>query len=180
MQKYRIHALIVAWIIAGCIMMAAAQQNGGKMEFARATIDLGLVVSDVEKAAQFYTQALGFTETGGFEVAAQMAADIGLTDHHPFQVRVFALGNEPTATKLKIMRIPEARSQKVDNQYLGSSLGFRYLTVFVSDLTKAMERLQRHGVAPVKEPYRLRDGTHYLILVKDPDGNNIELIGPRP
>jgi catechol 2,3-dioxygenase-like lactoylglutathione lyase family enzyme len=179
MKKYRIHLLIVAWIVAGCIMMAAAQQNGGKMEFARATIDLGLVVRDAEKAAEFYTQALGFTETGSFDVSAPMAAATGLTDNQPFQVRVFALGNEPTATKLKIMRIPGAPAQKVDNQYLGSSLGFRYLTVFVSDLTKAMARLQQHGIAPVKEPYRLSDGNTYLILVKDPDGNIIELIGPK-
>jgi lactoylglutathione lyase len=178
MQKYRIHALIVAWIIAGCIMIAAGKQNGEKMEFSRTTIDLGLVVSDVEKAVEFYTQALGFTETGSFEVPAQMAADTGLTDHQPFKVRVFALGSEPTATRLKIMQIPG--SQKVGNQYIGSSLGFRYLTVFVSDLTKAMERLQRHGIAPVKAPYRLSGGDNYLILVKDPDGNVVELIGPKP
>jgi len=179
MQKYRIHMLIVAWIVAGCIVMATAKQETGKMEFSRATIDLGMVVSDVEKAVAFYTQALGFTETGRFDVSAQMAADIGLTDHQPFQVRVLAPGNESSATKLKIMQIAGADSQKVNNQYLGSSLGFRYLTVFVSDLTRAMERLRRHGVAPVKEPYRLSGGNNYLILVKDPDGNFVELIGPR-
>ena len=160
-------------------MMAAAKQNGGKAEFSRTTIDLGMVVSDVEKTAKFYTEALGFTESGSFDVSAQMAGDIGLTDNHPFKVRVFALGEEPTATKLKIMTIPGANSKKVDNQYIGSSLGFRYLTVSVSDLAKTMERLKQNGVAPVKEPYRL-GGNNYLILVKDPDGNTIELIGPRP
>jgi catechol 2,3-dioxygenase-like lactoylglutathione lyase family enzyme len=108
-----------------------------------------------------------------------MAGDTGLTDNRPFKVRVFALGGEPTATKLKIMTIPGAGSKKVDNQYIGSSLGFRYLTISVSNLTRAMERLQQHGVSPVKEPYRL-GGNNYLILVKDPDGNTIELIGPRP
>ena len=41
-----------------------------------------------------------------------------------------------------------------------------------------MERLKQNGVAPVKEPYRL-GGNSYLILVKDPDGNIIELIGPK-
>jgi catechol 2,3-dioxygenase-like lactoylglutathione lyase family enzyme len=159
-------------------MMAAAKQNGGKAEFSRTTIDLGMVVSDVEKTAKFYTEALGFTETGSFDVSAPMAGDTGLTDNHPFKVRVFALGSEPTATKLKIMTIPGANSKKVDNQYIGSSLGFRYLTVSVSDLAKTMERLKQNGVSPIKEPYRL-GGNNYLILVKDPDGNTIELIGPR-
>jgi len=158
--------------------MAAAKQNSPKAEFSKTTIDLGLVVSDVDRAAQFYTEAIGFTEVGGFEVAAQMAGDTGLTDNHPFKVRVFALGKEPTATNLKIMTIPGAGSKKVDNQYIGSSLGFRYLTITVADLTKTMERLKQHGVAPVKEPYRL-GGNNYLILVKDPDGNIVELIGPK-
>ncbi len=179
MKKYWFHTLIVAWIVGGGIMMAAAKQDSGKAEFSRTTIDLGMVVSDVEKAAKFYTDALGFKEVSSFDVSASMANDTGLTDNRPFKVRVFALGDEPTATKLKIMRIPGAGLKKVNNQYIGSSLGFRYLTILVSNLTKAMERLQQHGVSPLKEPYRL-GGDNYLILVKDPDGNTVELIGPRP
>ncbi len=179
MKKYGVYGLIAAWIMGGGIMMAAAKQDSGKAEFSRTTIDLGMVVSDVEKAAKFYTEVLGFKELSGFDVSAQMASDTGLTDNRPFKVRVFTLGDEPTATRLKIMTIPGAGLKKVDNQYLGSSLGFRYLTISVTSLTKAMERLQQHGVSPVKEPYRL-GGNSYLILVKDPDGNTIELIGPRP
>ncbi len=179
MKKYRVHVLIMAWIVGGGMMMAAAKQDSGKAEFSRTTIDLGMVVSDVEKAAVFYREALGFKELSGFDVPAPMASDTGLTDNRPFKVRVFALGDEPTATKLKIMTIPGAGLKKVDNQYIGSSLGFRYLTISVSNLAKTMERLKQHGISPVKEPYRL-GGINYLILVKDPDGNTVELIGPRP
>lgn len=180
-MKYRIALLIGAWIAAGVLMLSAAERKNQeeKVEFSRTTIDLGVVVSDVEKAAKFYTQALGFTKVSEFDVSDQMAGATGLTDYKPFKVQVFALGKEPSATNLKIMEIPGDGSKPVDNQYIGSSLGFRYLTVSVSDLTKAMERLKRNGVAPVKEPYRLGTGNSYLILVKDPDGNIIELIGPR-
>ncbi len=178
MKKYRMHMLIVAGIVGGCIIMAAAKQTGSKAEFSRTTIDLGLVVSDVEKTAKFYTEAIGFKELSGFDVSARMAADTGLTDNRPFKVRVFVLGDEPAATRLKVMTIPGANSKKVDNQYIGSSLGFRYLTINVADLTQTMARLKRSGVAPVKEPYQL-GGNSYLILVKDPDGNTVELIGPR-
>ena len=72
-----------------------------------------------------------------------------------------------------------AGSKPVGNQYIGSSLGFRYLTVFVADLNKALDRLQQYGVSPVKPAYPLGGDSH-LVLVKDPDGNTIELIGPRP
>jgi len=177
-MKYKVHVLLVAWALAGVLMIGIAWSASGKAEFSKTTIDIGVVVSDVEKAAKFYTQALGFTETGGFDVPGQMAGDTGLTDNKPFKVRTFNLGKEPTATTLKIMQIPDAGSKKVDNQYIGSSLGFRYLTVLVADLTKTVERLKQLQVSPVKPPYRLGGGNSYLILVKDPDGNTIELIGP--
>jgi catechol 2,3-dioxygenase-like lactoylglutathione lyase family enzyme len=178
MERQRVHLLIATGIVGSILVMATAEQSSApKAEFSRATIDIGVVVSDVEKAAAFYTKALGFTPAGSFDVPAPMAADTGLTDAKPFQVRMFALGDEPTATKLKVMQIPGAR--KVDNQYISSSLGVRYLTVFVANLTGALERLKQNGVAPVKEPYRLGGGDTWLALVKDPDGNIIELLGPR-
>jgi catechol 2,3-dioxygenase-like lactoylglutathione lyase family enzyme len=178
MKKYRVHLLIVVAIVAGILVSATAEQGAApKAEFSRTTIDVGVVVSDIEKATAFYTKALGFTPAGSFDVSAQMAGATGLTDFKPFQVRVFALGNEPTATQLKVMQIPGAR--KVDGQYISSSLGIRYLTVFVANLTRTLERLKQNGVAPVKEPYRLNGGDTYLALVKDPDGNIIELLGPR-
>jgi catechol 2,3-dioxygenase-like lactoylglutathione lyase family enzyme len=180
-MKYRIGLLMVGWAVVGVFMLSAAERKEQevKAEFSRTTIDLGVVVSDVEKAAKFYTEVLGFTKVGGFDVSNKLAGETGLTDYKPFQVQVFALGKEPTATKLKIMEIPGDGSKPVDNQYIGSSLGFSYLTVLVADLDKAMERLKRNGVAPVKPPYRLGNDNSHLILVKDPDGNIIELIGPR-
>lgn len=178
MKKYRFHVLIVAWIVAGVLMIAGAQTEDAKPEFARTTIDLGAVVSDIDKAAQFYTEAIGFEQVGSFDVSAELAGATGLTDSKPFQVRVFALGKEPTATKLKLMEVPGAGSKPIDNEYISSSLGFSYLTIVVADLDKAMARLERKGVAPVRVPYAL-GGDNHLILVKDPDGNIIELIGPK-
>jgi catechol 2,3-dioxygenase-like lactoylglutathione lyase family enzyme len=66
----------------------------------------------------------------------------------------------------------------VDNQYIGSSLGLRYLTVHVADMAKATERLAQYGVSPIRPPYRLPSGER-LVLVRDPDGNLIELVGPQ-
>jgi hypothetical protein len=98
-MKYKVYALLVAWAVAGALMIKIARSDSGKPEFSRTTIDIGVVVSDVDKAAKFYTQALGFTETGGFDVPGQMAADTGLTDNHPFKVRTFSLGKDPTPAR---------------------------------------------------------------------------------
>jgi len=165
--------LIVSLVLAGYAAIGVAKSN-----FSRTTIDLGIVVSDVEKAAEFYKSALGFSEVQGFDVSAQMAGDSGLSDFKPFHVRVFVLGNEPTATKIKLMQFPDAPGKKVDNRFISSSLGFSYLTIFVSDTAAAVERAKKAGAAPVKQPYQL-GGNMYLTLVKDPDGNIIELVGPK-
>ena len=179
MKKYNLIALPVLCLAASVFLAGAAGTGGTKSEFARTTIDLGIVVSDVEKAAQFYKNALGFTEVPGFDVSKEMGGNSSLSDYQAFRVRVLVLGDEASATKIKIMEFPEAPGKKIDNQFIHTSLGYSYLTIFVSDTTAAVERAKKAGVLPVKEPYQLGGGNFYLTLVKDPDGNIIELVGPK-
>jgi catechol 2,3-dioxygenase-like lactoylglutathione lyase family enzyme len=153
------------------------QKAAAGSAFSRLTIDVGIVVSDVEKAAAFYTEALGFTEAEGFDVPAEMAGNSGLTDYRPFKVRVFVLGGGETATRIKLMEIDPVGA-KVDNTYINSSLGLSYLTIFVRDMKASVERAKAAGAKIVKPPLKLADGVTYLTVVKDPDGNNIEFVGP--
>jgi predicted enzyme related to lactoylglutathione lyase len=67
---------------------------------------------------------------------------------------------------------------KVDNTYINSSLGLSYLTIFVRDMKASVERAKAAGAKIVKPPLKLADGVTYLTVVKDPDGNNIEFVGP--
>jgi len=151
--------------------------------FSSTTIDIGMVVSDIEAARKFYTQALGFTEVEGFDVPAAMGADTGLTDKKAFHVYVFALSDAPAATKLKLIQMSDAPGKKIDNAFIHSSLGVRYLTVWVSDTTAALERLKKANVRPLAKcpcelPASIAEGI-YLTIVRDPDGNMIELVGPK-
>ena len=179
MKKKGLTALLVVCLVMSGFLVGAAGTDEPKAEFARTTIDVGIVVSDVEKAAQFYKNALGFTEVSGFDVSEEMGANSGLTDHQAFHVRVLVPGEEASATRIKIMAFPKAPGKRVDNRFIHSSLGFSYLTVFVSDMTAAVERIRKAGVAQVKAPYQLGGGNSYLTLVRDPDGNFIELVGPK-
>jgi catechol 2,3-dioxygenase-like lactoylglutathione lyase family enzyme len=180
MVKYNLFALSAAILIGSLFFSGceARSEEESKDEFARTTIDVGIVVSDVEKAAQFYKNALGFTEVPGFDVSAEMGAGSGLTDDQPFHVRVMVLGEEPTATKIKLMEFAQAPGKTVDNRFIHSSLGYSYLTIFVSDTTASVERARKAGSVPVNKPYDL-GGNNYLTLVKDPDGNIIEFVGPK-
>ncbi|HEY8506220.1 MAG TPA: VOC family protein [Gemmataceae bacterium] len=178
------HRICALALTAGLSLAAAApaQEEGG--EFARSTIDLGVVVSDLDRAAKFYTAAIGFKEVEGFSVPADFCAKAGLTDSKALKIRVFVLGEGDSATKLKLMELPGVESKKADNTFIHSQLGYSYLTIYVADINAALKRLKQAGVEPVSKggavelPEDLARGV-YLTLVKDPDGNIIELIGPK-
>jgi len=174
------YAGIALVFLAGWLAGTAA--DAPKSEFARGTIDLGVVTSDVDRAAKFYTEAIGFKEIEGFTVGADFCALVGLTDHQKLDIRVLVLNDGETATRLKLMEVPGVKSKKADNAFIHSQLGYSYLTIYVADGNRALARLARAGVKPLAKgplplPPDLPPGLA-LTVVRDPDGNLIELIGP--
>ena len=162
-----------------CVVAAAAEP----VTFPRTTIDLGCVATDLEKSVRFYTEGIGFREIKGFGVPADLAADAGLTDARPLAIRVLVLGEGPAATKLKLMQVAGTLPLTGDNEFIHSHAGFRYLTIMVEDTDAALARLEKLGVKPIaKCPVALPDNLEagmFLACVRDPDGNIVELIGPR-
>jgi predicted enzyme related to lactoylglutathione lyase len=65
-----------------------------------------------------------------------------------------------------------------DQQYIHSTLGVRYLTLFVKDMNAALERIKKAGVKLEGETPVELGGGNSLTVVRDPDGNFFELIGP--
>ncbi len=173
--------LITCSGLPGARLMAEASAHG---DFTSETFDIGIVVSDVGKALHFYTNAIGFKEIKGFSVPADWTKDVGLTEGHKLDIHVLVLGEGSTATKLKLMEIPGARIPKGNSEHVNSQLGMRYTTIQVADIDAALGRLKRAGVKPesrggaVSLPEGFPKGI-YLTLVRDPDGNMIELVGPR-
>jgi len=153
----------------------AAAEN--ESEFSKAIIDLGMVVSDAGKTAQFLTNAIGFTEVKGFSVTPDLGRKIGLVDGYAAEVRVFAL-TEGDGTRLKVLSFPKAGAKTPEQKFIHSTLGFRYLTLYVKDMSAALARLKKAGVPTIGEtPLDLGGGT-MIAVVRDPDGNFVELIGP--
>jgi catechol 2,3-dioxygenase-like lactoylglutathione lyase family enzyme len=164
------------------LLWATTAMAEDESEFARETIDLGTVVGDVEKSVAFYKDVIGFTELDGFDVPAGFAKSTGLTNNLPFHVHVLVLGKGETATKLKLMQFKTAPGARIDQSYLHSTYGFRYLTIFVKDLAKSLERAAKQGVKPIAQgPQTLPEGFPQdlsLVVFRDPDGNFVELVGP--
>ncbi|MCH7917226.1 MAG: VOC family protein [Planctomycetes bacterium] len=176
-------ALITLFAILFSSLAFSDHHLKGEREFTKPTIDIGCVVSDIDASVKFYTEAIGFKATGGFKVSPGMASDAGLTDNKALDVMVLTLGEGDGATSLKLMQV-QGRSKKLKNDYIDTTLGFSYITIFVTSTDAAMARLKKAGVKPIaKGPVTLPadlDSSMALTIVRDPDGNLVELLGPKP
>lgn len=165
--------------VAGPVFAPYVRAAEGGSEFSKAIIDMGIVVKDAGRSAAFLTNAIGFKEVRGFPVTSELGRKIGLIDGHALDVRVFVQDDVEQATHIKILSFPQAPGKQPDQAWIHSTLGIRYLTLYVKDINRALERLKKAQVPLLGEtPVDLGGGT-FLVAVKDPDGNFIELIGPR-
>ena len=155
-----------------------------KSEFIKPTIDIGCVVSDLDSSIKFYTDAIGFKVAGEFSVPGGFAKDSGLTNSKELNIKILTLGGSDgeDATKLKLMQV-KGSGGKADHKTIDSTLGLSYITIFIKDTDKALAKLKEAGVKPIaKGPVTLPDNLDpslALTIVRDPDGNFVELVGPK-
>lgn len=180
-MEFLMFRILVAFSFAFTSAIGFAAES---ISFPKTTIDIGMVVSDLDASVAFYTKGIGFQQAEGFQVDSGLAKAAGLTDNKPLDVQVLVLGNDKAATKLKLMQIAGTSPRTGDTAFIHSHTGFRYITIIVADMSLLLSRLKKLGVeplakSPVTLPKNLVPGMS-LTCVKDPDGNIVELIGPTP
>jgi len=155
----------------------------GETNFSKQTVDLGLVVSDINKSLDFYKEVVGFSEIEGFEVKGTFPQAVGLTDGAPLDIKVLVLGTAETATKLKVMQVNSQKvAKEISQPFIHTITGFSYITVFVKDVDQVLDNAEKKGIRPyAKSPQILPEGFPQdlcLLMLKDPDGNFVEIVGP--
>ena len=148
--------------------------------YRKATIDVGVIVTDAHAAEEFYEDALGFEEVDEFTVSAEVAGDSGLTDYRQFTAHVMTIGEGEAATRIKLIAMPGPPAARPDNRFVNSTLGPSYLTLHVDDIDAALKTAAEHGVKPLAKGPTKVGGRNHIALLRDPDGNFVELVGPRP
>jgi len=176
-------SIVTSALLALSLPSFADHHAKGESEFATKTIDLGCVVKDIDASVKFYTEAIGFKVAGGFKVPGDFAKKSGLTNSKPLDIKVLTLGEGEGTTKLKLMQVEDSGG-KYKNKHIDSKLGFSYITIAVKSTDTALARLAKAGVKPIaKGPVTLPDDldpSKALTIVRDPDGNFVELVGPKP
>jgi catechol 2,3-dioxygenase-like lactoylglutathione lyase family enzyme len=147
------------------------------LKFSNPQISVGVVVADLDVSVAFYTEVIGMTQTGGFEVPGEVATNLGLTADKALRVTVLKLADTPEAPQWKLMSFGDsAKPQRTD--YIDGFTGMQYITLSVSNLTPFVTRLKAHGVKLLGATPVALDSERDFVLVQDPDGVFIELIGP--
>lgn len=151
-------------------------QNSSSTQFEKGTIQIGVVVTDMEKSVKFYSDIIGMKKVGGFHLNERFGAASGLTGGLPLDVVILKLVDDPSATEWKLMSFPSLKKQS--SNFIQEGTGMRYITIFVKSVTEVMQRLKENKVKLLgKTPVKLEDGNQF-ILFQDPDGVFIEIIGP--
>ena len=146
-------------------------------EFESSTIQFGVVVSDLEKSIDFYTNIIGMVKTGGFSIDENFGKISGLTGGEPFDVTILKLQDETQATEWKLMSFGKKANHPIP-KYIQDDTGVQYVTIFVKSMQPFLERIKKHNIKLLEEtPVFLEDGRQF-VLIQDPDGTFIELIGP--
>ena len=162
--------------IAGFFALSA-QNALEKSEFSNPTIFVGSVVTDLEKSVDFYTRIIGMKKTGAFSVDAEKAKELGLTNGKKIDVTVVKLEDSPQSNEWKLMSFGTKPGHKKP-AYLEDDNGMQYITILVNHLDPIIKRIEQNNIKILSGKPSKLDNNRFFILVQDPDGTFIELIGP--
>jgi catechol 2,3-dioxygenase-like lactoylglutathione lyase family enzyme len=161
--------LVAAWLMS---FASYSQSN-----FSSKLIGLGVVVSDLERSLDFYVNGIGMVKTGSFTINAEFSKRSGLSNGVPAAVTVLKLEDSPEANEWKLMSFGK-KSTQLTKKFIQDDTGVQYITINVKALKPVIERLKQKNVKFLgTTPTPLNQKSHF-VLVQDPDGTFIELIGP--
>ena len=169
--------LFLLLVFVAFTLVSTAQKAPIPNEFSNPTIFVGSVVTDLTKSVDFYTKIIGMTKTGAFSVDGVKAKELGLTDGRPIDVTVLKLEDSPQANEWKLMSFGTKPGHKKP-KYIHDDTGMQYITILVNHLEPIMKRIEKNNIQILSgKPSQLSED-RFFILVQDPDGTFVELIGP--
>ena len=164
--------LILSILLSSGLLAVCAQS-----QFSNPTIGVGVVVEDLQRSIDFYTNVVGMTKTGEFSVAQEQCKELGLTDSYQLDVTIMKLENSDRSNEWKLMSLGTKAKHPKQN-YMSDDTGMQYITIMVNHVMPVLERAEKNGVKILSgKPSTLGNGQKFL-LIQDPDGIFIELIGP--
>ncbi|TDB67495.1 VOC family protein [Arundinibacter roseus] len=171
MKNNSLKIFCTAFLLLVCISMKA-QSN-----FTSRQIGIGVVVEDMDRSLDFYINTLGMVKTGSFTINEDFGNRSGLTGGTAVLVNILKVENSPEATDWKLMSFGK-KSTHPAQKVIQDDTGMQYITFQVKSLKPILDRLAQRQIPLLgNSPILLNKDAHF-VLVQDPDGTFVELIGP--
>ena len=157
------------------VIISAFRKKGNTVN----TVDIGVVVSDLESSLKFYTEVLGMEQIDTWHASKEMSTTYGVNSGKPFDIINLKLNCAGYVLKYKLNNTPgnKPKDSTLNNQvenYGFEKLGTRYLTINVNNVDPFIERIKANHIK--FKLVTFPDGWR-VVLVHDPDGALIEVGG---
>jgi catechol 2,3-dioxygenase-like lactoylglutathione lyase family enzyme len=139
---------------------------------------VGMTVSDMDRAIEFYTQVLSFQKVSDVEVLGMEYEQLQGIFGVRLRIVRMQLGDE--FIDLTEYLTPKGRPIPIDSR--SHDRWFQHIAIVVSDMDKAYQYLRRYKVqhastAPQRLPESIKGAAGIrAFYFKDPDGHNLEII----
>ena len=142
------------------IIEAALQLVRSSDKTVRTAIDVGLVVSDLERSLGFYCDLIGLPVVATLTTSLIGRGRMVQLNHGSSRIKLVELDENP------------AESSPIG---ISKALGYRYITLLVADLEEVMGRLDKNKT-PIVVPMTQHPSGTRITMVEDPDGNIVEFV----
>ena len=126
----------------------------------RIAIDVGIIVTDMAQSLTFYRDLIGVAVIAEVTTSLIGKGQMVQLQHGTSLIKLVALEQTPAAQSLT--GIP-------------TTIGYRYITLLVTDINKIMTKLAQNNVNITIPITELGNGT-MIAMVEDPDGNIVEFV----
>jgi catechol 2,3-dioxygenase-like lactoylglutathione lyase family enzyme len=139
---------------------------------------VGMTVSDMNRAIDFYSTVLTFEKTSDREVLGEDFESLQGVFGARLRIVRMRLGNE----QIELTEYLAPRGRPIPADSRSNDLWFQHVAIIVSDMDAAYRRLREHGVQHSSPaPQRLPDwnpnaGGIEAFYFKDPDGRPLEIL----
>ena len=166
------------WLALGLLLSPALAQGPPATAQVVAVDAVGMTVSDMDRAVEFYSKVLSFEKVSDVEVAGE--AYERLQGIFGLRMRVVRLRLGEECIELTEYLAPRGRPIPVDSR--SNDRWFQHVAIIVSDMDRGYAWLRRHKVEHASSgPQRLPDwnvkaGGIQAFYFKDPDGHPLEIL----
>lgn len=135
-------------------------------------MQVGVVVSDLEKSLDFYTNVIGMTKVSTYHGRAEFITEAGLTNGKALDIINLKLNDEPGSPRYKLTKIQDVKSKPLSNSF---QPGLRYISIIVKDLDPYLKRIKERNIKLLSKTNPLVAPGYKVIVLQDPDGALLEL-----